>query len=413
MAHGGPAASTREGPAGPASDKALQSTLRESNLGLVLRTIAASETPLSRADVAAATSMTRSTVSRLVDDLLAAGLVAEVDRVPATGPGRPATPLQVSGGRFAALGLQINATFLAARLIDLTGTVIAEDLVADDLIGSRPGPVLARLATRAERVLEAAPAGVTVVGTGLALPGIVSTRTGLLRRAPNLGWSDLDVVAELPGGAVTGSAVHVDNEANLAARTVAEASPGRPGVLRDFIYVSGEIGIGGSVVVDGQVVRGRHGWAGEIGHVCVDPDGPRCRCGSTGCLERYAGRTALLSAARMPAASTPADLADRVRVGNTTACSVVDAAARSLGIALAGVVNVLDIPAIVLGGHLGQIADLLRPRLEQTLRERVLSAHWVIPWVVGADIDDPAPGATGAAYLELSRVLADPARWVP
>jgi predicted NBD/HSP70 family sugar kinase len=413
VADSGPAAPTRGGPAGPTSDRALQSTLRESNLGLVLRTIAASESPLSRADVAAITSMTRSTVSRLVDDLLAAGLLAEVDRVPAPGPGRPATPLQVSGSRFAALGLQVNASFLAARLIDLTGTVLAEDLVADDVIGSRPGPVLATLASQADRVLSAAPAGVTVVGTGLALPGIVSTRTGLLRRAPNLGWSDVDVVAELRRSLVTTGAIHADNEANLAARTVAETSPGRGGVLRDFIYLSGEIGIGGAVVVDGQVVRGRHGWAGEIGHVCVDPSGPRCRCGSTGCLERYAGRTALLSAARMPEGSTPADLAARVQTGNPVACSAVDAAARSLGVALAGVVNVLDIPAIVLGGHLGQIADLLRPRLEQILRERVLSARWVIPWVVGTDTDDPAPGATGAAYLELSHVFADPAHWVP
>jgi predicted NBD/HSP70 family sugar kinase len=80
-------------------------------------------------------------------------------------------------------------------------------------------------------------------------------------------------------------------------------------------------------------------------------------------------------------------------------------------VALAGVINVLDIPAVVLGGHLGQVADLLRPDLERTLGARALSARWVQPTIVAADAD-PAPGATGAALLELSTVLAHPARWV-
>ena len=93
----------------------------------------------------------------------------------------------------------------------------------------------------------------------------------------------------------------IGNEADLAARTVAESAPGRPGDLSDFIYLSGEIGIGGAVVVDGRGMAGRHGWAGEIGHVSVDPDGPACPCGSTGCLERYAGKDAILSAAGLAA----------------------------------------------------------------------------------------------------------------
>lgn len=390
------------------SPGARQSTLRESNLALVARTIYAAQSPLSRAGVAARTAMTRSTVSRLVDDLLAAGLVAEREPTTVAGPGRPATPL-VPGSGVAALGLQVNASYLAARLVDLRGHVVAERVEYDDLVGCEPVPTLERLGVVAAQVLAEAQ-GARVVGAGLALPGIVSS-SGRLLRAPNLGWSDLAPGELLDAGATGGVPLRVGNEADLAALTVALAAPGRPGRLADFVYLSGEIGIGGAAVLDGRVMTGRHGWAGEVGHVCVDPNGPGCRCGSTGCLEQYAGRQALLAAAGLPAGTAAAQFAQDARSGPGPARDAVARAAWALGIALAGVVNVLDIPAIVLGGHLGQIADLLRPDLERQLRRRVLSARWVVPSIEAAD-GDPAPGATGAALQQLTAVVDDPSRWV-
>ncbi len=240
-------------------------------------------------------------------------------------------------------------------------------------------------------------------------PGSSTPGTGRLLRAPNLGWSDLDVLPLLPDDARAGLPLRVDNEATLGARAVAEPAPGRPGPLADFLYLSGEVGIGGAVVVDGRVVGGRHGWAGEVGHVCVDPDGPPCRCGSTGCLELYAGRVALLTAAGLDDGATTRDLLSRSRSGDTLALAALARAAQALGVALAGVVNVLDVPAIVLGGHLGQVADLLRPDLEEALRQRVLSARWVLPEVHTAP-DDSAPGATGAALCALAPLLEDPLR---
>ena len=113
----------------------------------------------------------------------------------------------------------------------------------------------------------------------------------------------------------------------------------------------------------------------------------------------------------MAATSAPTDLAQAVRSGDARAQDAVGRAAWALGVALAGVINVLDIPAVVLGGHLGQIADLLRPDLERYLRGRTLSARWMTPTIVAAQADS-APGATGAAMLELSSVLAHPAPWV-
>ena len=387
-----------------------QASLRHANLSLVARTVLAAETPPSRADVAAATSLTRSTVSRLVDELVEGLVLEEVDSV-AGGPGRrgrPATPLRASG-HFAALGLQVGVGHLAARLVDLSGAVVAEQLVVADLAGSKPGATLRRLRTLAARVVSAAPPDRRVVGAGLALPGLVDVSSGRLLSAPNLGWEDVTPATAL-AGALEGLELRVGNEADLAAYAFARPTPARRREPSDFVYLSGEVGIGGAVVVDGDVMRGRHGWAGEIGHVCVDPEGPPCRCGSTGCLERYAGRLAMLAAAGLDPTTPPAELAQQARAGDEKAVAAVRSAARALGVALAGVVNVLDIPTVVLGGHLGHLGDLLTAQVQELLRERVLSAHWIAPRLVTAP-DDPAAGATGAALLELQQVVADPVRF--
>jgi predicted NBD/HSP70 family sugar kinase len=236
----------------------------------------------------------------------------------------------------------------------------------------------------------------------------VDADAGVLLRAPNLDWSDVRPAEVLRTALPPGLLPGLGNEADLAARTVADTAPGRAGGFRDFIYLSGQIGIGGAAVLDGRVMAGSSGWAGEIGHVCVDPAGPACRCGSTGCLEQYAGRNALLTAAGLPADAAPGVLVARFRAGNQPARAAVESAAWALGVALAGVVNVLDIPVVVLGGHLAELTELLRVDLEGALTRRVLSARWRRLTLAAADAP-PAAGATGAALRALDDVLTDPA----
>ena len=387
---------------------ARQSTLRSSNLALVLRTVCAADGPLSRADVAVRTGTTRATAARLVDELVAGRLLDEGERPAPPRRGRPATPL-LPGARVGALGLQVDAGLLAARVLDLRGRVVAERVEEDDLVGSDPVDTLARLGVLAAGLLAGMPAGLRPVGAGLALPGLVDVAAGALLRAPNLGWSDVPAADLLTAHLPTELRPVLGNEADLAARTVAETAPGRPGPLRDFLYLSGQIGIGGAAVLGGRVVTGSAGWAGEVGHVCVDPAGPACRCGSTGCLEQYAGRHALLTAAGLPLDTPPVDVVARAEDPDVR--RALDAAADALGIALAGVVNVLDLPAVVLGGHLAALAEPLRPRLEELLGRRVLSARWRRP-VVEAIPGLPAAGATGAALRALGDVLADPVAWL-
>jgi len=389
---------------------ARPSPVRAANLALVLRTVCAAGEPPSRADVAAATGTTRATAARLADELVAAGLLEEVERTPTARRGRPATPL-APGSRYGALGLQVDAGLLVARVLDLRGRVVAERVEDGDFAGSAAVPTLERLGSLAGRLLGELPAELRLVGAGLALPGIVDVSAGVLLRAPNLGWSDLRPAEVLAGSLPPDLVPVLGNEADLAAWTVAETAPGRAGTHRDFLYLSGQIGIGGAAVLGGRVMTGSSGWAGEVGHVCVDPDGPACRCGSTGCLEQYAGRDALLAAAGLPRGTAPAVLAQRAGAGEPAALQALDTAARALGIALAGALNLLDIPVVVLGGHLGELGDLLCPRVAEHLAVRVLSARWRRP-AVAAAVNGPGAGATGAALRALDAVLTAPVPWL-
>lgn len=399
-------------PSASAVSSARQSTLRTANLALVAHQVLSAPTPVSRADVAASTGMTRSTASRLADDLVAAGIIAELDPIPSVGPGRPAVPLVAPSGTFVALGLEVNVAYMAVRAIDLSGDLLAERVVVDDFAGSDPARVLNALARLTTDVLTiAAIQQSTVVGAGLALPGLVSGDR--LLRAPNLGWEDLrpsDILAPVlePAGLTS---IQVGNEASLGALTVGRRRPAMAHTWPSYIYLSGENGIGAGLVRDGASVDGANGFAGEIGHVQVDPRGPECTCGNRGCLERYAGRRLILSAAGLADDAPPERLVAAWEAGEPRARAAVSRAAHALGVSLGAAINILDIPIVVLGGHLSPLTEVLRPELEEELRARVLASAWFPPQVLRAD-NDQMSGATGAAWALLEEVAADPSAWM-
>ncbi len=386
---------------------AHQSTLRESNLAVVLRCVCAATEPVSRAGVAAATGLTRSTVSRLVDELVAGGLVDE-GAARLAGPGRPATPLRPTG-RVCAVGLQVNAAHVAARLIDLRGELVAEARSEPDLVGSDPAAALELLGEHLADVLRAAPEGARIVGAGLALPGVVDASGERLLRAPNLDWRDVEPAAGLREQ-LHGIPLTLGNEANLAAHAFAQPAPGRRGPSSHFVYVSGEIGIGGAVVTDSRVQTGLHGFAGEIGHMPFRPGGDPCPCGSDGCLERYAGRLAMTRRAGLPPSTTLTELGRLAAEGHVASREAIDLAAEALGVVLAGVVNLLDVPTVVLGGEIGNLAARIAPTVRERLAARVMAARWM-PLEVVQDADDVA-GANGGALVHLSRVVATPAAFL-
>jgi predicted NBD/HSP70 family sugar kinase len=337
--------------------------VRRHNLALVLHEVAAGE-PVSRAGVAVRTGLTRGTVSSLVEELLAVGLITELAATRG-GTGRPASPLQLNRSGPAGLGLEIGIDHVGACVVDLTGTVRARR-VAPSAHRDRPPEVGLAAATELAAAVVA-DAGLTICGAGVALPGVIGT-DGRLQRAPNLpGWIDLAVDTEL-SARLGGVPVRAGNEADLAA--LAElwfgerrgpAAHGPPDADVDFLYVSGGIGVGAGIVLGGALFRGAGGRAGELGHVVVDPHGPPCSCGGRGCLEQAAGQRALLRAA---GAGTVEELLARP-------AAAIERAADALGIALTGAVHLLDVRTVVLGGLYAQLGDGLRDAVAARLAARV------------------------------------------
>lgn len=387
---------------------ARQAQMRTHNLSVTLAQVVDATTPPSRAQIAAATGLARGTVTGLVDVLIDAGLVRELDPVAATRAGRPAVPLEPTRGRVAGVGMEVNVDYLGLRAVDLAGDVLVEVVERGDLRAADPAPVLDRLAALAAPVLASLAAdGVNVAGTALALPGLVDRVTGPLRFAPNLGWRDVDVVARLAAHPVLADLPpRVANEANLAAR--AEAHARRGGGAPSFLYVSGEVGVGGALVLDGEIFLGRHGWSGEIGHVVVD-GGPGGRAPVS--LEEHAGQDAIARAAGLPAGTPFAQVVAAVAAREPRALDAVHGAARWLGLALATVANVVDVSEVVLGGTFGLVFDEVRDVVADALADRVIFADWSSPSVTRARAGD-YPAMTGGALAVLRTVVADPTPWV-
>lgn len=386
-----------------------QANLREHNLGLVLRLIIDASVAPSRADIAVATGLTRATVSSLADRLIVAGLVTELPPLMSQRAGRPAVPLVPAAGTIAAVGMEINVDYLGVRVIDLAGSVLGQRVESADFRGSDPEEVMGRLAQQYLAVTGALNPDLRMAGSALAIPGLVDRSVGPVRLAPNLGWRDIDVVALFRSHPGTEDVrLRLDNEATLGARAEADALR-RTGEM-SFLYLSGEVGIGGALVIDGVVFGGRHGWSGEIGHTVVDPAGPRCRCGATGCLEQFAGKDALMRGAGIGLNLPVEALVRAADAGNGPALESIRAAAAALGTALSNAVNLIDVETVVLGGIYAPLAPYLIPGIDRTLRDRVLSAPWSGLQVRAAAVRDYA-ALTGAASAVLADVIDDPSAW--
>ncbi|MGW6530333.1 ROK family protein [Streptomyces venezuelae] len=418
-----------------------QQGMRRRNLSRVMHAVA-THGPLSRAAVASHIGLTRAAVSTLVDELIRSGLLDELGPERPGRVGRPGSALAVSAMGPVGIGAEVGVDHLAVCAVDLRGDIRARAERRSANRDRSPAPVLKELAALVRQVCaEAQQQGLVPAGLAVAVPGLVARDTTTVVRAPNLGWRDIDLSRLLPGGLP----LTVDNEANfgaLAELWLGDESP------EDFLHVSAEIGIGAALVVDGRLLRGARGFAGELGHVPVRPDGPACPCGGRGCLEQYAGEGAVLRAAglggvrgsggmgdsgstdglsdsggvRASGDSGGADglsdsgggdsgevrsevLAERAAAGDERVRRALSDAGAALGIALTGAVNLLDPQAVVLGGALSRLAPWLLPALEQELSERTAGR------TCGVRVSEIGPDGPllGAAHSVARAVLDDPA----
>jgi predicted NBD/HSP70 family sugar kinase len=294
----------------------------------------------------------------------------------------------------------VGVDHLAVCVVDLRGTTRSRAIRQGANRGRSPQPVLAELTGLIRQVVvEAEGEGLYPAGLAVAVPGLVARDARTVVRAPNLGWHDTDLGPLLPAD----TPLTVDNEANFGALAELWLGDGAP---RDFLHVSAEIGIGAAVVVDGMLLRGTRGFAGELGHVPVRPDGPECACGGRGCLEQYAGEEAVLRAAGLePDEDRVGLLAGRAGEGDEDVRRALRDAGTALGVALTGAVNLLDPESVVLGGELSALAPWLLPSLQDELARR--TAGPACP--VSVSRLGPQGPLLGAAHSVIRAVLDDPA----
>ena len=309
-----------------------------------------------------------------------------------------------------AIGIDVGGTKTAAMRVSREGAVVAREILptpADDMAATLETVVAAAKTVATEEVAAA----------GIAAAGLVETATGILRFAPNLAWRDAPLVAfvserlDVP--------VVADNDNTAAAWGEFRFGAGRG--YRDLLLVGVGTGIGGGIVADGELVRGAHGFAAEIGHIVVEPDGPLCGCGNRGCWEQVAsgqavtraGREAVRSGADTSLVALSGGEVERVtgpmvtraaRDGDAVATGIIAEVGRRLGVGIAGLVNVLDPEVVVVAGGVAAAGDLLLGAARAAFAQTVEApAHRPEVPIVPAALGNDA-GAVGAAALALEAV---------
>jgi predicted NBD/HSP70 family sugar kinase len=395
-----------------------QATVRQNNLSLVLRQL--SVKPLqSRASIAATTGLNKATVSSLVAELIGSRMVREVG-ISSGSIGRPSRTLELDGSGLAAIGLEIDVEYVAGLARDLAGRDIHSSTRVFDVAGQPPEATIAVLVSLVGELEEQTrSAGADVAGIMVAVPGLVDMGHGLVMRAPNLssGWRDLPLAARLR--AALGEPrfpVQIENDSNLSA--LAEYREGANAHANELVYVTGQFGVGGAVVVDGQLQRGALGFSGEVGHMVLNEAGPACGCGRNGCWEAYVGLGALMRRLDPDADPTvdPREaveaIARKAERGDEATLDALGEVGKWLGIGCSILVNVFNPEVVVLGGYFARIGPWV---YEIAIKE--LAEHVLAPDLGGCQVTFSALGFTGplrgGTGLVTERILADPGSFTP
>ena len=369
---------------------------------------------VSRAEIARTLGLSRSTVSEIVATLLETGLVAEGAEGPSRGGRRP-TLLVFQDDAHVILGVDMGASHVSVALTDLRGGILAWD-DREHPVRSDPEGTRALIREMAAAVLGEVPgAEGRLMGIGISVPSPVDPKQP--DRLPEIvlpAWKGRSGFEAL--GERYGVPVFVDNDANLGA--LAEHWWGGARGLEDFAYIKLATGIGSGHMIRGEIYRGSSSVAGEIGHVSIDPAGEPCICGNRGCLITFAGAQALVARAGelLPdhpgsvladGALTLTALEDAALADDPLALRVFEEAAQHLGVAIAGLLNVMNPAAVILGGSITRVGDRILVPLRETVLRRTLVSSVASSEIRMTELG-PRAFAVGAATLVLAAALEDP-----
>jgi predicted NBD/HSP70 family sugar kinase len=362
---------------------------------------------LSRADLAVAVGLTKSTVSLLVRELIQEGWLAEREVVATGDLGRRPTPLFIDPARLLLLGAEVGIESVRVVATSLTGEVHAST-VANYGASRTAKACIASLATALLKLRKQLDDSQQILGIGIGLPGGVNEARGLLHFAPNLGWRDVAFGAllsdKLQGTSLAGVPLFIQNEADVAALGEMEFNPAP--ASDPLLYVSINQGLGAGVIVGDRLLTGSGGFAGEVGHMVLQLGGPRCSCGRRGCAEALIATRAMLggsedATALRSLAEVRAHLVDE----DPETLKAVSSAGRYLGVLLQNLATAYDPGCIVLGGAVVELGEpFLKPALD-TLNDYAAAASLQPPSVrtsrFGANA--VAVGAAALARYRLTR----------
>lgn len=380
---------------------AAQAHSRRRNLGAALRLLHEAG-PVRQVDLAEQLEVNRSTAAALVDELVGCGLAVEHLAVSTGQRGRP-SPVIGPDRDVVAVAVELSSERARLQLVELGGATRAG--VALGFRPARTGPArtASKLGAAVGELLAAAP-GVRPIGVAIAVHGAVDL-AGRVAFAPNLGWErEVDLGGRLDASLADLGLppVLLGNNADLGA--LAELRRGAGRGRRHLVYVAAERGVGGGIVVDGRVLRGAGGLAGEVGHLKIPGSIATCGCGQRGCWEAELGQQALADRA---GAATVDDVLALARTGDATATRVVEAAATALGLGVGGLVALLQPEVVVVEGHLVALLELAADHVEAGVREACPAALApsapIVPGTLGPDA-----AIVGAAELAFDQLLDDP-----
>jgi predicted NBD/HSP70 family sugar kinase/DNA-binding transcriptional ArsR family regulator len=383
-------------------------SLRRLNRLRVIRALR-EEGQISRAEIARRTGLSRSTVSSLVADLQADGLVVERPEpglAHGAQGGRPPILLSFDASAGAAVGIDFGHSHLRVAVSDLASTILAERTQPLDTDHDAQEGLDAAAELVETTLAEAGVDRSAVIGAGMGLPGPIESGEGVVGTSAILpGWIGMTAESEMRRR--LDIPVMVDNDANLGA--LAEAAFGAGRDAGDLVYLKVSSGIGAGLILNGRLYRGAGGLAGELGHVLVEPNGVVCRCGNRGCLETVAGTGALIDRLRPSHGEnlTVEAMLEAARTGDAACRRVIHDAGRALGQVVATLMNVLNPELFVVGGHLGRAGDELLAGIRESVARAALPETARRAEVVAGVLGDRAHvlGALALVVSEADRIL--------
>ncbi|WP_433326462.1 ROK family transcriptional regulator [Spirillospora sp. CA-294931] len=388
-----------------------QEEVRRHNLGTLLRFVHL-RGPASRATLAESLGLNRSTIMALTADLTAAGLVREeLPRRPGRRAGRPSLVVRPESTRVYVLAFDAGVDRLAVARVGLGGEILDRRETVRDRSSFDPNDLVGALAGAARSLMRKAGRDSVCVGAALAFPGTVRRSDDQIMFGPNIEVGDLSLGDVLSRRLGLGIPVAVRNDANLGAQ--AEHERGAGVGCDDLIYLHGDVGVGGGIIVGGRLLGGQDGFGGEIGHMVVNPGGRPCACGSRGCLEAEVGERTLLDHAGREerpdligrdAVRAIVDAADR---GDVVARDALHRVGTWLGLGVANLVNVFNPGLVIFGGTLRDIYLGSAAQVRSKVATSALAAPRERVRLRTAELGDDTT-LVGAAEFAFADVLADP-----